>query len=61
MKGRLLLFIIGLLFILPIYNLKPVIAVESEISGKGSAIQNESNPNVKYPIEGNQNVQFIKI
>ncbi|HDR6396740.1 TPA: MFS transporter, partial [Bacillus thuringiensis] len=24
------------------YNLKPVIAVESEISGKGSAIQNES-------------------
>ncbi|PTN41556.1 MFS transporter, partial [Bacillus thuringiensis] len=25
-----------------IYNLKPVIAVESEISGKGSAIQNES-------------------
>ncbi|HDR6675474.1 TPA: MFS transporter, partial [Bacillus thuringiensis] len=26
----------------PIYNLKPVIAVESEISGKGSAIQNES-------------------
>ncbi|MBJ3788332.1 MFS transporter [Bacillus sp. OA1] len=41
-EGTALLFIIGLLFILPIYNLKPVIAVESEISGKGSAIQNES-------------------
>lgn len=41
-EGTALLFIIGLLFILPIYNLKPVIAVESEISGKGSAVQNES-------------------
>ncbi|MGR4029961.1 MFS transporter, partial [Bacillus sp. ZZQ-131] len=27
---------------IPIYNLKPVIAIESEISGKGSAVQNES-------------------
>ncbi|MED2761233.1 MFS transporter [Bacillus thuringiensis] len=41
-EGTALLFIIGLLFILPIYNLKPVIVVESEISGKGSAVQNES-------------------
>jgi len=41
-EGTALLFIIGLLFILPIYNLKPVIAVESQISGKGSAVQNES-------------------
>ncbi|HFJ9287767.1 TPA: MFS transporter, partial [Bacillus toyonensis] len=35
-------FVIGLLFILPIYNLKPVIAVESEMNGKGSAVQHES-------------------
>lgn len=41
-EGTALLFIIGLLFILPIYNLKPVIAIESEMSGKGSAVQNES-------------------
>ena len=41
-EGTALLFIIGLLFILPIYNLKPVIAVESEINGKGSAVQHES-------------------
>lgn len=41
-EGTALLFIIGLLFILPIYNLKPVIAVESEINGKGSAMQHES-------------------
>ncbi|BCC06191.1 MULTISPECIES: MFS transporter [Bacillus cereus group] len=41
-EGTAFLFIIGLLFILPIYNLKPTIAIESEISGKGSAIQNES-------------------
>lgn len=41
-EGTALLFIIGLLFILPIYNLKPVIAVESQINGKGSAVQNES-------------------
>ncbi len=41
-EGTALLFIIGLLFILPIYNLKPVIAIENEISDKGSVIQNES-------------------
>ncbi|WP_144508592.1 MFS transporter [Bacillus mycoides] len=41
-EGTALLFIIGLLFILPIYNLKPVIAVESEMNGKGSAVQHES-------------------
>lgn len=41
-EGTALLFIIGLLFILPIYNLKPVIALESEINGKGSAVQHES-------------------
>lgn len=41
-EGTAFLFIIGLLFILPIYNLKPTIVIESEISGKGSAIQNES-------------------
>ncbi|PDZ16743.1 MFS transporter [Bacillus anthracis] len=41
-EGTALLFIIGLLFILPIYNLKPVIAVESEINGKGSSVQHES-------------------
>ncbi|KAA0766490.1 MFS transporter [Bacillus sp. SH5-2] len=41
-EGTALLFIIGLLFILPIYNLKPVIAVESEMNGKGSAMQHES-------------------
>ncbi|MDH4421602.1 MULTISPECIES: MFS transporter [Bacillus] len=41
-EGTALLFIIGLLFILPIYNLKPIIAVESEMNGKGSAVQNES-------------------
>lgn len=41
-EGTALLFIIGLLFILPIYNLKPVIAVESEINSKGSAVQHES-------------------
>ncbi|MDT3497776.1 MFS transporter [Bacillus toyonensis] len=41
-EGTALLFVIGLLFILPIYNLKPVIAVESEMNGKGSAVQNES-------------------
>lgn len=41
-EGTALLFIIGLFFILPIYNLKPVIAVESEINGKGSAVQHES-------------------
>lgn len=40
-EGTALLFIIGLLFILPIYNLKPVIAVESEMNGKGS-MQHES-------------------
>ncbi|KAB2383178.1 MFS transporter [Bacillus toyonensis] len=37
-EGTALLFVIGLLFILPIYNLKPVIAVESEMNGKGSAV-----------------------
>ena len=41
-EGTALLFIIGLLFILPIYNLKPVIAVESEMNRKGSAVQHES-------------------
>ncbi|GAB6550389.1 MULTISPECIES: MFS transporter [Bacillus] len=41
-EGTALLFIIGLLFILPIYNLKPVIAIENEISDKGSVVQNES-------------------
>ena len=41
-EGTALLFIIGLLFILPIYNLKPVIAVESEMNSKGSAVQHES-------------------
>ncbi|MDA2164392.1 MFS transporter [Bacillus cereus] len=41
-EGTALLFIIGLLFILPIYNLKPVIAVESEMDRKGSAVQHES-------------------
>ncbi|PGB07447.1 MFS transporter [Bacillus toyonensis] len=41
-EGTALLFVIGLLFILPIYNLKPVIAVESEMNGKGSAVQHES-------------------
>ncbi|MGE7881715.1 MFS transporter [Bacillus sp. NPDC094077] len=41
-EGTALLFIIGLLFILPIYNLKPVIAVENEMNGKGSAVQHES-------------------
>ncbi|MRU19491.1 MFS transporter [Bacillus anthracis] len=41
-EGTAFLFIIGLLFILPIYNLKPTIVIESEISGKGSEIQNES-------------------
>lgn len=41
-EGTAFLFIIGLLFILPIYNLKPTIAIESEMNGKGSAIQNES-------------------
>jgi len=41
-EGTALLFIIGLLFILPIYNLKPVIAIENEISDKGSAVQHES-------------------
>ncbi|EJQ13854.1 MFS transporter [Bacillus cereus] len=41
-EGTALLFIIGLLFILPIYNLKPVVAVESEMNGKGSAVQHES-------------------
>ncbi|MBM6649387.1 MFS transporter [Bacillus sp. RIT 809] len=41
-EGTALLFIIGLLFILPIYNLKPVIVVESEMNGKGSAVQHES-------------------
>ncbi|MCC2338937.1 MFS transporter [Bacillus tropicus] len=40
-EGTALLFIIGLLFILPIYNLKPVIAVESEMNSKGSAVQHE--------------------
>ncbi|TPV42178.1 MFS transporter [Bacillus dicomae] len=41
-EGTAFLFIIGLLFILPIYNLKPVIAVESEMNSKGSAVQHES-------------------
>ncbi|OOR16369.1 MULTISPECIES: MFS transporter [Bacillus cereus group] len=41
-EGTALLFIIGLLFILPIYNLKPVIVAESEMNGKGSAVQHES-------------------
>ncbi|AJH72344.1 MFS transporter [Bacillus tropicus] len=41
-EGTALLFIIGLLFILPIYNLKPVIVVESEMNRKGSAVQHES-------------------
>ncbi|OSX98571.1 MFS transporter [Bacillus nitratireducens] len=41
-EGTALLFIIGLLFILPIYNLKPVVAVESEMNSKGSAVQHES-------------------
>ncbi|EEM22409.1 Permease [Bacillus thuringiensis serovar tochigiensis BGSC 4Y1] len=41
-EGTALLFIIGLLFILPIYNLKPVIVVESEMNSKGSAVQHES-------------------
>ncbi len=41
-EGTALLFIIGLLFILPIYNLKPVIAIESEMNRKGSAVQHES-------------------
>ncbi|EPY7702595.1 MULTISPECIES: MFS transporter [Bacillus cereus group] len=41
-EGTAFLFIIGLLFILPIYNLKPVIAVESEMNRKGSAVQHES-------------------
>ncbi|MED0981024.1 MFS transporter [Bacillus paramycoides] len=41
-EGTALLFVIGLLFILPIYNLKPVIEVESEMNGKGSAVQHES-------------------
>ncbi|PFO65411.1 MFS transporter [Bacillus cereus] len=41
-EGTALLFIIGLLCILPIYNLKPVITVESEINDKGSAAQHES-------------------
>lgn len=41
-EGTALLFIIGLLFILPIYNLKPVIAVESEMNRKGSAVEHES-------------------
>lgn len=41
-EGTALLFVIGLLFILPIYNLKPVIAVESEMNSKGSAVQHES-------------------
>ncbi|MEK4707437.1 MFS transporter [Bacillus sp. FSL R10-2780] len=41
-EGTALLFIIGLLFILPIYNLKPVIVVESEMDSKGSAVQHES-------------------
>lgn len=37
-EGMVLFFIIGLLFILFIYNLKLVIVVESEISGKGSVV-----------------------
>lgn len=41
-EGTALLFIIGLLFILPIYNLKPVIVIESEMNRKGSAVQHES-------------------
>ena len=41
-EGTALLFLIGLLFILPIYNLKPTIAVESEMNRKGSAVQHES-------------------
>ncbi|PFM60421.1 MFS transporter [Bacillus cereus] len=41
-EGTALLFVMGLLFILPIYNLKPVIEVESEMNGKGSAVQHES-------------------
>ncbi|GIX56235.1 MFS transporter [Bacillus paranthracis] len=41
-EGTALLFIIGLLFILPIYNLKPVIAIESEMNRKESAVQHES-------------------
>ncbi|MFJ8526609.1 MFS transporter [Bacillus sp. NPDC094106] len=37
-----LLFIVGLLVILPIYNLKPVATTENKINTDGSAVQHES-------------------
>ncbi len=46
--------------ILPIYNLKPVIAVlEVKISGKECYTKMNPNPNVKYPIEGNQKSSIL--
>ncbi|KEK22807.1 MFS transporter [Bacillus gaemokensis] len=41
-EGTALLFIIGLLFILPIYNLKPVVATSNDINNEEGAIQHES-------------------
>lgn len=40
--GTALLFIIGALFILPIYKLRPVVETSSEINNEGAAVQNES-------------------
>lgn len=41
-EGTALLFIVGLLVILPIYNLKPVATTENKINTDGSAVQHES-------------------
>ncbi|PFK31194.1 MFS transporter [Bacillus cereus] len=41
-EGTALLFIVGALFILPIYKLKPIVETSNEINSEGGAVQHES-------------------